>query len=136
MAMMGLLLTAAAAVSNFQNVSVVRVTDGDTMVVSLPGVPEVFGRAVPVRIRGIDSAEIKDLRACARRDALASRLAMLTLTTNARLDLNYCKRDKFFRLLCDGLVNGKTDLTAYQLANKNAVPYDGRKKPTWVCIKP
>ncbi|MDA0066666.1 hypothetical protein OFS07_15500 [Brachyspira hyodysenteriae] len=40
----------------------VRVRDGDTFVINIKGIPEVFGKEIAIRIRGIDTPELDDRR--------------------------------------------------------------------------
>lgn len=42
--------------------TVVSVYDGDTMTVTIPDVPPLLGENIPVRVRGIDTPEMKDKR--------------------------------------------------------------------------
>ena len=45
--------------NSFYDVIVERVIDGDTIVISIPNVPEVFGKKISVRIAGIDTPELR-----------------------------------------------------------------------------
>ena len=41
---------------------IVKVKDGDTFVINVKNIPDVFGEEIAVRIRGIDTPELKDER--------------------------------------------------------------------------
>ena len=45
---------------NFNNVKYVRNYDGDTVKVNIPEIPRLFGEEISVRIRGIDTPEIRE----------------------------------------------------------------------------
>ena len=129
--MLGFILTASLA-SSFMNVEMVRNYDGDTFVVNLKDIPEVFGYNISVRIRGIDSAEIKGKSLCEKYDAIESRDILYKLLDGKKINLLSCSRDKYFRLLCD--VNaGGIDIKSYMLDHKYAVSYDGSTKKSWRC---
>jgi len=125
----GFILT--ASLSSFMNVDVVRNYDGDTFIVNLKDIPEVFGYNIPVRIKGIDSAEIKSNKLCERYDAIESRDVLYKLLDGKKIKLLNCSRDKYFRLLCD--VNTGFDIKSYMLEHKYAVSYDGSTKKAWQC---
>jgi endonuclease YncB( thermonuclease family) len=129
--MFGFILAASLA-SSFVGVEMVRNYDGDTFVVNLKDIPEVFGYNISVRIRGIDSAEIKGNELCEKYDAIESRDVLYKLLDGKKIKLLNCSRDKYFRLLCD--VNaGGIDIKSYMLDHKYAVSYDGATKKSWHC---
>ena len=129
--MIGFML-AASIMSSFPNVEMVRNYDGDTFVVNLKDLPPVFGYNVSVRIRGIDTAEIKGRRLCEKYDAIEARDELSKLLLSKKLDLVDCSRDKYFRLLCDVKSSG-VDVKMFMLNHKYAVSYDGETKNAWNC---
>ena len=44
------------------NFTIIKVRDGDTFVINIENVPDVFGKEIAVRIRGIDTPELNDKR--------------------------------------------------------------------------
>ena len=125
-------------VDAFRNVTYVRNPDGDTIVVNLPDtIPDVFGREIPVRIRHIDTPEMKGSSPCEKAMALKARDVTTSLLKNAKkIDLENVGRDKFFRLLAEVKVDGV--LVAKILLDKGyAVPYEGetKLKVNWCKIK-
>ncbi|MHC1789701.1 thermonuclease family protein [Solidesulfovibrio sp.] len=78
---------------------VVRVCDGDTVVVDIPEYPDVIGKAIRVRLTGLDAPELRDRSAEIRRAAQAARRAMETLLPpGTAVTLTGIRRDKYFRL--------------------------------------
>lgn len=41
---------------------IIKVIDGDTFIIYIPNIPDVFGKNIAVRIRGIDTPELNDSR--------------------------------------------------------------------------
>ena len=41
---------------------IIKVIDGDTFIIYIPNIPDVFGKNIAVRIRGIDTPELNDKR--------------------------------------------------------------------------
>jgi micrococcal nuclease len=119
---------------------IVKVYDGDTVYVDIDGLPPVFGKNIGVRIPGIDTPEMKislsitgEKRKCLKEMGKeAKRYLYVFLTSGADLYLVEPKRDKYFRLNADILVNGKS-AKEYMLASPYARPYDGGFKPMWEC---
>ena len=44
------------------NFTIIKVRDGDTFMINIPNIPDVFGKNIAVRIRGIDTPELNDSR--------------------------------------------------------------------------
>ena len=42
--------------------TIIKVRDGDTFMIDIPNIPDVFGKNIAVRIRGIDTPELNDSR--------------------------------------------------------------------------
>jgi endonuclease YncB( thermonuclease family) len=105
--------------------------DGDTLTVSIPGIHPFFGSKLKVRVRGIDTPEVKGRNECEKSQArLARRLVEAELSQAKRIDLKVDYQDKFDkygRLLADVLYDGK-NLKDILLKNKLAVNYQGLKK--------
>ena len=117
--------------NSFYDVIVERVIDGDTIVISIPNVPEVFGKKISVRIAGIDTPELR--ANCPYEKGLANRAKERVegiIMKGRVVSLSNTKRDKYFRLLADVLVDGEN--VAAALVNEGlAVTYSGGKKRDW-----
>lgn len=107
------------------------VTDGDTLIGTIPGIPDVFGKNIPVRIAGIDTAETHG--ACVKEIQLAiaakERVKQLLIGATA-VELRNPKRDKYFRINADVFVNG-ISIGGVLLQEKLAKPYFGQTKQSW-----
>lgn len=127
---------------SFRSVQVVRVIDGDTLVVNLPGnLPDVFGHEIPVRVRHIDAASLDTADKCESEMAIKAKNAVVTLLKDAKaVDIENVDRDKYFRLLGEPVLyfnNKIVPLVAYLVENKYVVPYEGgtKIKTNWCNLK-
>ena len=104
---------------------VVRVCDGDTVVVDIPEYPDVIGKQIRIRLAGVDAPELRDkapdVRLAARqaRDAMAALLPPGTAVT-----LSGLKRDKYFRLDAAIAVGGRD--VAQALGLPESAPHRAR----------
>lgn len=116
--------------SEFLNVTFVSNYDGDTFTVDLPGLPKVFGQHIAVRVKHIDTPELKSSNPCAQAAAIKGKELVNTLLRNATsIDLLSVERDKYFRLLAEARIDNKILLHQVLIDNKLAVPYEGDIKP-------
>lgn len=118
---------------NFRCVSYVKNYDADTITFNIKGVPNIIGKNISVRVRHIDSPEIKTKNACEKQAArVAKKLIENLLKTAKRIDLENIDKDKYFRLLADVKVDGQ-DLKQVLLKNNLAYTYEGdtKKKIDW-----
>lgn len=79
---------------------VVKVRDGDTFVITISNIPDVFGDNIAVRIRGIDTPEKNDDRENIKKIALEAKAELeKLLMSGKKIELYNLGRDKYFRLL-------------------------------------
>lgn len=132
-----LLLIAATAPASSQTyqATVVRVVDGDSVIVSVPAWAATPFGTMSVRISGIDTPESRKPPAkCKAEVALgkaASAYAKTLVQPGAPVVLTLKGWDKYFRL--DGaltLPDGR-DWGSVMLVGGYAAPYDGGKKRSW-----
>jgi micrococcal nuclease len=128
------LLLSTALMSSFSDAKLVRVYDGDTFFVRLPGDHRIFTEDVPVRIKSIDTPELRGARKCEKRDAKLARDQAALLLGAGQIDLHLCEREKYFRMLCIVRVRD-VDVATWMLAQGLAVPYEGETKKKWRCLK-
>jgi len=124
--------------SSFKCVDFIINHDGDTFTVDIPRVPAIFGYHIPVRIAHIDTAELASTDTCAKNAAELARDKLGSILRAAkRIDLVNVKRDKYFRLLAEVVLDNDLSLSDYLLDQKLAVPYEGETKPetNW-CLYP
>jgi micrococcal nuclease len=118
---------------SFQCVKYIRNYDADTITVSIPGAHPLIGEKIGVRVRGIDSPEIKGTLPCEKDQAkTAKRLIENILKNSKRIDLENVDRDKYFRILADVIVDSK-NLKDVLLKNGLAYAYKGgtKEKRDW-----
>ena len=113
----------------------VSVIDGDTLMVNARPWPQQT-IAVLVRIRGIDTPEIR--AKCARSRALArdarAILADALSRSGGRLHLSSISGDKYFgRVVADVMLDDDRDAASILLASGLARPYDGGHKARESC---
>lgn len=89
---------------NFFGVQYVRNYDGDTATVNIFEVHPILGREIGVRIAGIDTPEIGS-----GEKALKAKIYLEELLTSAKqIDLRKCTRGKYFRIVCDIMVDDQS----------------------------
>ena len=107
-------------------VEVVRVVDGDTLVVNLPCQVSIVCTAMPVRLRGIDTPEMKGKCPKERQAALKAQEILKLLVLGAKtVRLERIGRDRYFRLDGDIVADG-VDVGKILLKKGLARPYDGK----------
>lgn len=112
----------------FENVSIASIYDGDTFKINLNCSLAVYCEKVPVRVRGVDTPEIKGQTE--REKQLAQKAKAFTKDFLARepISLANCGRDKYFRLLCD-VTNGEGKDLARELIKRDyGYSYQGGTK--------
>ena len=127
----GLALPTLAGAVDFQGVIYLSAYDGDTIRVTIPGVSPFFGANIPIRLRGLDTPEIRgkcNEEKAAARDA-RDRLREL-LEQASRIDLIDAKRGKYFRLIATVQADG-VDVAALLIQEGHARPYEGGTRAGW-----
>lgn len=110
---------------------VVSVYDGDTIRVDIEGWPPIVGRSIPVRLRGVDTPEIRGK--CPREKHLAAkarewlRTQLLVADTVALMNI---ERGKYFRLVATVLVDDR-DVAAELIGLGLGRPYGGGGRESW-----
>lgn len=119
---------------NFRCVKYVRNYDADTVTFDVPGVHPLLGEKINVRVSGVDTPEVKTKNSCEKEKARSAKKLVENLLKNAkRIDLKSIKRDKYFRVVADVVIDGQS-LSYYLLKNGLAYSYDGKtKKPMNWC---
>lgn len=126
-----LLVACILRAEEITNFTIISVRDGDTFVIDIPNIPDVFGKNIAVRIRGIDTPEKNDEREEIRAIAYQAKQELTDLLLNGEQVVLYnLGRDKYFRLLASVRV-GELDVADYLIEKKLAKPYNGGKKNVW-----
>jgi endonuclease YncB( thermonuclease family) len=105
--------------------------DGDTFRVDVAEIHPLIGRNMPIRLRGVDTPEIRGK--CDQEKALAikARDFVRELLANAEtIVLKNIDRGKYFRIVADVSVDG-VDLGKTLIENGLGRLYDGGKKESW-----
>lgn len=113
---------------DFKGVKFLRCYDGDTCSFNILGVPAVIGIAMPVRVRGIDTPELRGR--CPKEKELAreaKKVANDMLKAAKHIHLERISRGKYFRLVADIVADGKS-LAEVLILNDLAVRYEGGAK--------
>jgi micrococcal nuclease len=110
-------------------VSFVKNYDGDTITVNIPGQHPVFGNEISVRIKGIDTPEIRSKSSCEmEKSRIAKRLVGERLEAAKSIHLKDVSRVKYFRVVADVIADGES-LGELLINQGLAVGYDGGRKP-------
>ena len=84
----------------FKCVEVVRVYDGDTIVVNIPDVHPIIGKKMKVRVAGIDTPEIRTKNKCEKELGKKAKAFVQEFIGNSKtIELRNLQRPKYFRLL-------------------------------------
>ena len=111
--------------------TVVKVRDGDTFIIDIPNIPDVFGNNIAVRIRGIDTPELNDKREEIRKISIQAKEELEKLFNSGdKIVLYNLGRDKYFRLLASVKV-GNIDVAEYMIKKGLAKSYNGGVKTSW-----
>ena len=116
---------------DFQDIKFIRCYDGDTCTFTIPGLHPLLGERISVRIRGIDTPEIKGK--CPEENARAreaKKLVNQILKQASRIDLMGVGRGKYFRILASVVADGQ-DISIILIENGPAVGYGGGRKNGW-----
>ena len=111
----------------FHTATLASIYDGDTFKVNLQCTEAVLCHNVPVRVKGIDTPELKAKDACEQRAAQQAKAFTTSFLQGKKLDLRNCTRDKYFRLLCDVYSEGRS-LASELIKRRLAYKYDGGTK--------
>lgn len=134
LAALALLAAAPALAADYGEVDgavLVGCFDGDTCTFDIPAWPEVIGHKIGVRLRGVDTPEIRGKCAAEKRRAAQARDFLSALLLKARvIRLRQLERDKYFRLLATVEADG-TDVAQALLGAGHARPYDGGTRSSW-----
>jgi endonuclease YncB( thermonuclease family) len=131
-----LILPSFAFADDFANIKIARTYDGDTFYADLPCPQEVFCKNIPVRVSGIDTPELKTKDKCEKAAAQKAKAFTEDFLKAGAVELRDCKRDKYFRLLCE-VWAGDKNLATELLGANLAIPYEGgtKEKIDWCRIK-
>lgn len=115
-------------VNAFRCVEYIKNYDGDTITFNIKNVHPLLGNKISIRVNGIDTPEIRTKNKCEKEKALEAKLIVQSILISAnRIDLVNIKRGKYFRIVADIIVDGKS-ISKILIKNKLAIKYSGGKK--------
>jgi len=128
-ALNSLLISTTFAYDDVKISKVISVYDGDTIRVNIDSFPDIIGKNIRIRLKGIDTPEIKgkcqkeiDLAIMAR-DYLKT-----TINKSNQIELRNIERGKYFRIVGD-LYLDNTNISELMIKRKLGYKYlDGRKR--------
>lgn len=107
--------------------------DGDTMRFTLPGIHPLIGENIPVRLRGVDTPEIRAKCPAEKQRAVEARERVQRILLAAqRITLKEMGRDKYFRIVASVVADG-VDVGEVLIRTGLAVPYEGGRKESGWC---
>ena len=116
--------------NGFENVEYIKNYDGDTITVNLKGQHPLFGKDIGVRVKGVDTPEIKGKTQCEKEKAKAAKeYVSKRLKSASSINLVNVSRGKYFRIVADVIVDGE-NLADGLISKGFAVYYDGGRKPS------
>lgn len=118
---------------NFRCVKYIKNYDADTITFNIKDIHPIVGKKISVRVRGVDTPEIKTKNQCEKtKGRNAQKLVRNLLKRAKRIDLENIGRGKYFRIVADVIIDGK-NLTEYLLKNNLAYSYNGgtKRKIDW-----
>ena len=116
---------------SFKCVEFVRNLDGDTFVGDIPGVHNFFGSDIGIRVRGINTGEVRNYSGktkCEHEMAILAKAELSRMLERANvIELRETERGKYFRVLADVYINRRS-VAKHMLKKSLAVEYDGGYK--------
>jgi endonuclease YncB( thermonuclease family) len=113
---------------------IIRVSDGDTIVIAAPFLPAPLKPELAVRIYGVDTPEKGHRAQCpaeAQKGELASQYTKNLVSSGQKFQVTLYAWDKFGgRVLGDVIVNGQS-VRAGLISNGHAREYYGEAKKSW-----
>lgn len=108
------------------------VYDGDTFKIDIDEYPPIIGKNISIRVAGIDTPELRSKDPEIKIKAYQAKIFTTKFLKNGKtLLLKNIRRGKYFRLVADVIVDGKS-LSDELIKNGLALPYDGKKKSKWI----
>jgi len=126
-----LLISSTFAYEDVKISKVISIYDGDTLRVNIDSFPDIVGKNIRIRIKGIDAPEIKgkcqkeiDLAIIAR-DYLRN-----AINQSSQIELRNIERGKYFRIVGELYIDGE-NISKSLIKEKLAYIYHGGKKRSW-----
>lgn len=110
---------------------VTSIYDADTFRVNIESYPPIIGQRVPIRVLGVDAAEIRGKCESEKVKARAAKQFTVEELRSAKvIELRNIQRGKYFRILADVYIDGN-NLADGLINAGHAREYDGGKRLSW-----
>ena len=121
-------LAMGSETAGHRKVDVLYVYDGDSIKVNIHGWPEIVGKNIMVRLKGVDTPEIRGAK-CEQEKHLAKQAKAATqeFVSSGGVTIVNIKRGKYFRLIADVYV-GDESLANNLISQGLAREYNGGKR--------
>ena len=116
------MLEAKVYETSITNLILISVYDGDTFKISIPDYPPIIGSNISVRIKGIDTPEIRGGTKESKANAIKSRDYLEAILRSGNISLHNISRDKYFRILSEVRVDN-IDVATIMIKNGYATNY-------------
>jgi endonuclease YncB( thermonuclease family) len=128
------LISHGADAKFYESVTVSEVTsiyDADTFRGNIAGYPDIIGKHVSIRVKGIDAPEIRGKCAAEIKAArIAKQFTVDHLRSGSKIELKNTERGKYFRILADVFIDGR-ELSKLLIESGNAREYHGGTRGSW-----
>ena len=118
---------------NFRCVKYIKNYDADTITFDIPNTHPLLGKSANIRVNGIDTPELRTKNKCEKAKGFkAKNIVQDILKSAKRIDLSNIQKGKYFRIVADVIVDGKS-LAQHLLKSGLAYSYDGgtKEKVDW-----
>ena len=129
-----ILVSFSVSATEYGNVTVDEVWsiyDGDSFKVNINSWPDIIGKSISIRVRGVDAPEIRGKCQAEKLAARKAKQHTVSLLRSARVvQLTNMQRDKYFRILANVMIDG-VSLADSLINNGLARHYYGGKRGSW-----
>ena len=95
---------------------------------NIPGLHPLIGKNISIRVLGVDTPEIRTKNFCEKKKAVVAKKKVYDMLKKARnIELHNIKRGKYFRIVSDVIVDGKS-IGKELIKSRLAYPYYGGSK--------
>ena len=125
-----LLVSTSVLAENTYNYKILKVVDGDTIHITAPYLPIELGDKIGLRIRGIDTPEMRGKCLDEIQKAKDAKKYLVSLVESKPYTIIIQGRDKYFRVLGDIKI-GDEYVSNMMIEKGYARKYNGGTKQTW-----
>lgn len=112
----------------------ISIYDGDTFKVDIDDYPPIIGKNITIKIANVDCPDLNSKNPELKMKAYQAKIFTKKFLENGScIILKNMKRDKYFRIVAEIIVDGK-NLGTELLNNNLALSYDGKKKTKWIFL--